>query len=158
MCGSRIVASCFVALQPLNYEYGDIPDKALPERRAAPSVVQIDVWQNVSTFSALPCLSGQCETAVLLLGCHSLSAAAGGCKAGGAGPTSVVGTALVIENSTQATDHALKAEADCLLEGANTYQVGVMLCAMHSAVGGPYSIALSSWKPSMPSAMAYPFA
>lgn len=91
---------------------------------------------------------------VLPLSYNSSVAVAGGCKAGGANPTSVVGTALVIENSTQATAHPLKAEADCLLEGSNTYQVGVMWCDVpctvqqgavgaHSAELGEASYAIS---------------
>lgn len=36
----------------------------------------------------------------------------------------VVGSALVIEESTTSTGQALRAVADCVLEGLNTYQVG----------------------------------
>jgi hypothetical protein len=49
--------------------------------------------------------------------------AAGGCRHGGV-PSDVVGDALVIEDSTTSTGKALKAAADCMIEGVNTYQYG----------------------------------
>lgn len=62
---------------------------------------------------------------------HTLSAfavaAAGGCRPGGA-PSDVVGDALVIEDSTTSTGKALKAAADCMIEGVNTYQYGGERC------------------------------
>lgn len=39
-------------------------------------------------------------------------------------PSNVVGDALVLENSTTTTGQALKATADCMLEGFKTYQYG----------------------------------
>ena len=49
----------------------------------------------------------------------------GGCKAG-VKPTEVVGSALVIEDNTQAASQALKAVADCMMEGTSTYQVWLL--------------------------------
>lgn len=63
--------------------------------------------------------------------CHTAGAVAGGCKPGSL-PTDVVGDALVIEDSTTPTGKALKATADCMLEGVNTYQFGgELLGLMH---------------------------
>lgn len=47
----------------------------------------------------------------------------GGCKPGST-PSDVVGDALVIEDGTPASSKAMKATADCLIEGFNTYQYG----------------------------------
>lgn len=50
---------------------------------------------------------------------------AGGCKLGSI-PADVVGDALVLEDSTTTNGKAIKASADCMLQGFSTYQYGGM--------------------------------